>query len=53
MFSVRTKFLWLPKKINGKWYWLKKVMMQTDYHHMNIGGKTTYVTRKKYYLVED
>lgn len=20
-----TKFLWLPKKDNGKWYWLKKV----------------------------
>lgn len=42
------KFLWLPKKIDGKLYWLKKVMVFTDNKIMSIDGKIVTIKNKKY-----
>lgn len=47
------KFLWLPKKINGKWYWLRKVSIETKTVFMSIGGKITPVKREKYIVKGD
>lgn len=30
--------LWIPKKINGKWYWLRKVWKYTDIIEMVVEG---------------
>lgn len=47
-FNYETKFLWLPKKIDGKWYWLRKVSVETKTTLMNIGGKFVQVETNKY-----
>lgn len=31
--------LWVPKKIDGKWYWFKKVWKYTDTIEMCVEGK--------------
>ena len=42
------KFLWLPKKINGKWHWLEWATVEEKTVYMSINGKITPVKRVKY-----
>ena len=42
------KFLWIPKKIDGKWYWLRTITIQTKYNTMCIGNRVTQVKNIKY-----
>lgn len=42
MVTMETKFLWMPKKINGKWYWLRNVYAHTEYQMINVGGNLAY-----------
>lgn len=46
--SYSKKFLWLPKRINGHWVWLRSVTVVTEDDFMFIDGQYT-VYRKKYY----
>lgn len=48
MITNNKKFLWIPKKIDGKWYWLKEITVQTKTDLMSIGGNVTPVKTIKY-----
>lgn len=50
--EYKQKFLWLPKKIDGKWYWLRMVSVETKTILMTIGGKITPVKRTRYIVKE-
>lgn len=52
MVVVRAKFLWLPKRINGKWYWLKKVYAHTESQLVTIGGQITFSQHTTYSVKE-
>ena len=49
---ITKKFLWLPKKINGRWVWLKKVTVYIQNKIMTIDGQVVTIVNKKY-SVED
>lgn len=40
MWITKIKRLWLPKKINGKWYWLKKIKIKYLEGHYSGGLRT-------------
>lgn len=48
VFTATRKFLWLPKRIDGKWHWLKTATVQTKTELMSIGGKISEVKKVKY-----
>ena len=51
MIKYSTKFLFLPMKIDDKWYWLRRVFVQTEYQLISTGHFTRErVISNKYYL---
>lgn len=44
-------FLWFPKKINGKWYWLRKVTKKMEYQKVCIGIDVSYRLIKTTYIL--
>ena len=47
---IFTKFLWLPKKINGNWYWLRKVKYECTERFITVDGKVCIQLFRKYYM---
>lgn len=51
MIKYRNKFLFLPKKIDDKWYWLRKVFVKTEYQLISTGHFTEEkIVSNEYYL---
>lgn len=46
-------FLWKPKKISGKWCWLRKVIKKTTTYYIVVNGKMTPLKKRRYILKED
>lgn len=45
------KFLFLPKKIHGKWYWLRTIIeVTTQQSHIVNGEVSNIVVKKEYYI---
>lgn len=45
------KFLWLPKRIDGKLHWLKKVYIVEWTDTMVVNGKLVVVNKREYRLI--
>lgn len=51
MVSYELVRLWLPKRINGKLYWLKEVMKVKETKTICLDGKYLTYTEVKYKLI--
>ena len=46
-----SKFLWLPKEIDGKLYWLRKIRVVETTNSLIIDGKLRTVSSKTEYKI--
>ena len=51
MTSYKQAFLWLPKKINGKWHWLTRVTIIREYQTVCIGSDISNRLVKETYTI--
>ena len=52
-FETKSEFLWLPKKIYGKWFWLQKVTVIYKVCNQVVDGKEVEFVVSKEYLGRD
>ena len=45
------KFLYLPKKIDGKWYWLRSVIIVREKCVQTIGGEEVEYIMSEQYII--
>jgi hypothetical protein len=47
----KDKFLYLPKKIHGKWFWLRKITEIVTTQRCVVNGEVqSIIIKKEYYL---
>ena len=51
--KVKKRFCVLPKKIGGKWVWLRWYNKTTTWHSIVVGGKHTNYKQERYELIKD
>lgn len=51
MVTTTIKRLWIPKRIDSKWHWLKMVRVEEEHKPIFIDGKHTTMVIRKYKLI--